>query len=1014
MADNMDVDVLEIDVDPGEMVSFSSEPGSLPADSENFWSSTPLSLSPISTASLANPVGPVRTPNQRSRLAREAFQNSLATIDEEVELPLIDLRHRLRNREEQRVEPLGPLPTDLDQDVFMGLRSMPRIKNPWKPRLRHIVPPTLPPRATNVRDRLGPGPEIFPQNREVFETVTRDPTETREVVLEERNLSQVQASKRDREEQKGSTDERMPPPKNKKMEVVKKVRGELVLSNYQKKKLQNKKVAALANRPQSFTIPRAPPRDTDVSIVRVEAGYSVESSDYIVHQESDPLPVVIHPTPANVLQDDEEEEDWDKVEDLSTLKKYQVSASYDFDDTNDEATGPVRWCNGWKQNVIRPGGKKNRLFVDIPEVGSDQLPQVFRAVDWHFTAKPHQLQWFSLTDQWLLLDRRLDLARMEKTIPLQKMPTNSVQEMVDLVRESRRMHGTDETNFQEIHGKPNLRLPQTVENFIQKIRDTRVLCVNTEGKDYRKENGDPRVVVVLGAWDGSVLLFGDYQFMPRELQEMLEDPTYTKIGSGLSTEHTQFARIEKRIRNWCEIGCARVALYPPAWTLHEERVEERKRTNKHDENNPLPITHGIDWMVLDLVKSDFFPATYRRSKFCAYWEYSIPETKEGPTDLVKRGRPPTRMHKHLLENVRIPFCELILIVAHFAEARGYNLEKEPYWPIAWEVLDLCRLKSPEVFQANFTEDPHFDQWISRITTGHRVDHLSLPAGSIEMAEFFYTRADFLEPYFEFDLEKTAERVYQRFHGPGAIEFPSYRLVARLVTKGWFENRCLSCGSTSHILAGCPVDKNPTCEYEHDGEKSGPHSLLCCPNLHRHCKICAQAGHHWRVHTHEDFRKTARELRKRFWRYMPEGLFTSLPLLACHVEGRKMISGQHWKASFESSRYQNSVATRFYLGITKYVPLSPLGEYVRQNDEVLFARADAEIKKLVLANAHTTDRKFTPVPKKTREDLIHGYRKEIQEERKRELTEPQTPKNLSRNAYRRWRRRHEKPVENKKP
>ena len=75
MADNMDVDVLEIDVDPGEMVSFSSEPGSLPADSENFWSSTPLSLSPISTASLANQVGTVRTPNQRSRLAREAFQS---------------------------------------------------------------------------------------------------------------------------------------------------------------------------------------------------------------------------------------------------------------------------------------------------------------------------------------------------------------------------------------------------------------------------------------------------------------------------------------------------------------------------------------------------------------------------------------------------------------------------------------------------------------------------------------------------------------------------------------------------------------------------------------------------------------------------------------------------------------------------------------------------------------------------------------------------------------------------
>ena len=46
MADNMDVDVLEIEVDQGDMVSFSSESGSLPIDSENFWSSTPLSLFP--------------------------------------------------------------------------------------------------------------------------------------------------------------------------------------------------------------------------------------------------------------------------------------------------------------------------------------------------------------------------------------------------------------------------------------------------------------------------------------------------------------------------------------------------------------------------------------------------------------------------------------------------------------------------------------------------------------------------------------------------------------------------------------------------------------------------------------------------------------------------------------------------------------------------------------------------------------------------------------------------------
>ena len=74
-----------------------------------------------------------------------------------------------------------------------------------------------------------------------------------------------------------------------------------------------------------------------------------------------------------------------------------------------------------------------------------------------------------------------------------------------------------------------------------------MLSINTEGTKYmmkdRKGTLIPRVMITFGSFDGRVMFFNRHDIVPKQLINFIEDPKYTKIGSGLEKEFAEFERV---------------------------------------------------------------------------------------------------------------------------------------------------------------------------------------------------------------------------------------------------------------------------------------------------------------------------------------------------------------------------------------------------------------------------------------------------------------------------------------
>ena len=556
---------------------------------------------------------------------------------------------------------------------------------------------------------------------------------------------------------------------------------------------------------------------------------------------------------------------------------------------------------------------------------------------------------YSIRDRWALVEREMLLADIEKPFPECPMPETPISQLVQLVRENPNFRGDWTGFYAEFLDRRPDESNADIQAFIETVENTRVMCINTFGRNlvisgYLGKNR-PRVMLSVGTLTGQVLFFSDVFLINPQILHFIKSPTYVKIGSGLDFVFEELKRVDIPVKNWVETGAMRLALYPPAWTPLPS-----SSTKLPPKVGAVPF--DLDVQIEDLLKTGFLKQPYARTPFNDDWLQDPKFTGQGQI-------PPDAL-PHLLESTRIPCAEAILIVAHFAIQRQYSIS-EPFFPILFEAFSLCHARDPKDFQRSLDPShPEVNYWMALLPTGTRLQQAALPASCMETSMYRKAMADFVEPVHpDFKPTEIAEAVFQRFFGPNPIEFPTLQEMRGIYLDAllWL-NRCKSCARKGHTVKDCPINGNPTCNYEHDGEICEPHSITCCPVLHGYCKKCFHTGHHERVHYDSKHLKTQREIRQRYFRFMAQGALTSLPFLLLHPEGCKKVSVHHWSQALDGRKFRKAVVTRYVLGVHKHLTAENLA--AQNADNIDWRKGVGPKLEAVRKNINATTNSFEPV------------------------------------------------------
>jgi hypothetical protein len=511
---------------------------------------------------------------------------------------------------------------------------------------------------------------------------------------------------------------------------------------------------------------------------------------------------------------------------------------------------------------------------------------------------------YAVRDRWRLAEREILIKGQDPTLfPRDQMPSDTLGDLRNILKDPHRVIGFRTRHNHTYKNREPAQDDPVIQDFLREVRRTRVVCVNTEGTETEMVGEDgkkkPRAMVTFAALNGVVLFFNNHENVPPELASLISDMSVTKIGSGLIKEIAELERVQITLNNWVETGAVRLALYSKAFD---------PRTN--DPSRPKRKSHsfgarrsGIDEQIEDLFNEGFLPLTYRRTDYRHYWGKDLAE-----------GLIPAAMWAHIWENGRVPCMYLLMVVLDFAKTRDLP-DNTPAMGILHEALAICRGRDPEDFKKQLEPSLRPQKWWSAHRgSGTQKERMRLPADCLETVLDRRTFADFVEPLVLEEPEVVACRVYARFFGPDPVPFPSQQEVARDIRHMLTTLRCVCCGSRDHI-SDCPKVENPVCEYEHDGvEGLRAHTTEFCPILHNYCGECQTVGHHERIHSDAVNWKTGRELRERYFRFMAVGAYTSLPYLAFHPEGYKLLTGAHWKRSYDGRVYKHATITRYVLGI----------------------------------------------------------------------------------------------------
>ena len=554
-------------------------------------------------------------------------------------------------------------------------------------------------------------------------------------------------------------------------------------------------------------------------------------------------------------------------------------------------------------------GKKKSQAQPTPDCGPSWTPEgkllVEREKQIYFESPSNRMAKAAIRDRWCLKEREvLLLDSREVRFPRTEMPADTVGDLRKILQDPHRVWEAESPHNQSYDFRKPADKDEVIKDFLKEVQRTRVVCVNTEGTQLWVQEEDqekrPRVMLTLAALNGRVLFFNDHLNVPAELLELLQDVSITKIGSGLDKEISELGRIGVTLTNWVDTGALRLALYSGAWGPF--RFDPAMPLRKHYTFGAR--RYGIEELIVDLKGEGFIPAAHARTRYLNSWRRR-----------ADQGDIPVLMYPHIWENGRIPCAFLLMIVLDFARQRNLP-EETPAMGILHEALMLCRDRDPENFQK--TLEPSLrpqNWWFAKRGTGTQKEQLSIPTCSVEGVTDRRTFADFIEPLGLEEPVAVADRVYQRFFGTDPIPFPTCREMERDINSHLNLLRCACCGSRDHV-SDCPKVRDPICNYEHDGEENlKPHTTEFCPVLHNYCGVCLTVGHLERVHVEKDFQKTGRELRERYFRFMAIGAYTSLPYLAFHPEGYKMLTAAHWRRSYDGRAYRQAIITRQVLGVS---------------------------------------------------------------------------------------------------
>lgn len=591
-----------------------------------------------------------------------------------------------------------------------------------------------------------------------------------------------------------------------------------------------------------------------------------------------------HPGPASVVQN------------ILPAGYYEEEDDYVAEELLDPEDRP--WMKGHRKPLPPPP------VALEPTASADKISLLERERQRYYESPSVKMARYAVRDKWKLAEREILLKEHNThNFPGQRMPSDSLGSLRVILLDLERVTGQKgRHNYKYIDRRPKDD-DEVVAAFLEEVRRTRVICVNTEGTEAEMKGEDgktkPRVMLTFAALNGVVLFFNNHENVPLDLMEMISDFSFTKIGSGIVKEITELERVGVTLDNWVETGAMRLALYSHAFDpFTPDPLRKHRRTHTFGARRT-----GIEEQIEDLYDEQYLPPTYKRTDFRGAWSASLAQ-----------GRVPEGMWPHIWENGRVPCMFALLVVLDFAKIRDLP-DNTPALGILHEALALCRGRDPEDLKKQLEPTIRPQKWWSAYKgSGTQKERMRVPADCLETVLDRRTFADFVEPLELEAPDVIALRVYARFFGSDPVPFPTHQEVGRNIRHALLTLRCTCCGSREHI-ANCPKVTNPSCEYEHDGEEGlRAHTTEFCPILHNYCGVCQTVGHHERVHSDATNWKTGRELRERYFRFMAVGAYTSLPYLAFHPEGYKMLTGSHWKRSYDGRVYKHAMITRYMLGI----------------------------------------------------------------------------------------------------
>lgn len=615
----------------------------------------------------------------------------------------------------------------------------------------------------------------------------------------------------------------------------------------------------------------------------------------------------------------------------ATVVRNILPAGYYSDSDNDDYIAEELmepedrpWMKGHKKPLPPPP------VALAPPPKADEIVLIERSRQRYYESPSTKVAKYAVRDKWKLAEREILMKDQRETkFPRQLMPNYTILQVRTILNDPERVsQARSKHNYKYTQKRPNAD-EQIIQDFLREVRQTRVVCVNTEGtrailtKEGQEER--PLSMVTFAALNGVTLFFDDNLNVPIELMQLLSDVSVTKIGSGLSKEIAELERVGVTLDNWVEIGAVRLALYSHAWDPFKYDPSRPKRK---------PYTFGarrcgIEEQIEDLKSEGYLPEKYRRTDFKGGW-----------TNTLNEGKVPYEMWPHIWENGRIPCAYMLMIVLDFARFRGLS-EDTPAMGILHEALALCRGRDPEDFQRQLEPSIRPQNWWFALRGfGTQKERMRLPADCLETVIDRRTFADFVEPMTLEDPQVVTLRVYLRFFGPDPIPFPTYQEVGKDIRHALTTLRCICCGAKDHV-SDCPRTTDPVCVYEHDGEEHlRPHNTEFCPVLHNYCSLCQTVGHLERVHLEERSYKTGRELRERYFKFMSVGAYTSIPYLAFHPEGYKKLTGAHWRRSYDGKAYRHATITRYVLGIGPEIQ-AKLRESIQELEEYRLSDSDRD-------------------------------------------------------------------------